>query len=95
MNNKSYYQASVVIFILFIGIFVGANLITKDKTYSETENRILATKPNFTIDILLEGRFTSKFEDYVVDQFIGRDFFTNIKISVDKLLGINQANGVF
>lgn len=95
MNNKSYYQASVVIFILFIGIFVGANLITKDKTYSEIENRILATKPNFTIDILLEGRFTSKFEDYVVDQFIGRDFFTNIKISVDKLLGINQANGVF
>lgn len=94
-NKKSYYQASAVIFILFIGIFVGANLITKDKTYSETENRILATKPNFTIDRLLEGRFTSKFEDYVVDQFIGRDFFTNIKMSVDKLLGRNQANGVF
>ena len=94
-NKKSYYQASAVIFILFIGIFVGANLITKDKTYSETENRILATKPNFTIDRLLEGRFTSKFEDYVVDQFIGRDFFTNVKMSVDKLLGRNQANGVF
>lgn len=94
-NKKSYYQASAVIFILFIVIFVGANLITKDKTYSETENRILATRPNFTIDRLLEGRFTSKFEDYVVDQFIGRDFFTNVKMSVDKLLGRNQANGVF
>ena len=94
-NKKSYYQALAVIFILFIGIFVGSNLITKDKTYSETENRILATKPNFTIDRLLEGRFTSKFEDYVVDQFIGRDLFTNIKMSVDKLLGRNQANGVF
>lgn len=93
--KKSYYKACAVIFILFIGIFVCANLITKDKTYSETENRILATKPDFTIDRLLEGRFTSKFEDYVVDQFIGRDFFTNIKMSVDKLLGRNQANGVF
>ena len=96
-NNvqKYYYQASAVIFILFLGIFVVGNIFTKDKTYSETENRMLAGKPKFTIDRLLEGRFTSKFEDYTVDQFIGRDFFTNIKMNVDKLLGRNQSNGVY
>lgn len=94
-KQKQYYKTSAVLFVLFLVLFVGANIITKDKTFSETENRILAGKPKFTVDKLIEGRFTYKFEDYVVDQFIGRDFFTNIKISVDKFLGKKESNGVF
>ncbi|MCC3867764.1 DHHW family protein [Terrisporobacter mayombei] len=99
MNKKNkqrqYYKTSALLFILFLVLFVGANIITKDKTFSETENRMLAGKPKFSVDKLLEGRFTSKFEDYVVDQFIGRDFFTNVKINIDKLLGKKESNGVF
>ncbi len=94
-KQKQYYKTLAVLFVLFLVLFVGANIITKDKTFSETENRMLAGKPKFTVDKLIEGRFTSKFEDYVVDQFIGRDFFTNIKISVDKFLGKKESNGVF
>lgn len=94
-NQRQYYKTSAVLFILFLVFFVGVNAITKDKTFSQTENRMLASKPKFTIDRLLEGRFTSKFEDYVVDQFVGRDLFTNIKMNVDKLLGKKESNGVF
>lgn len=90
-----YYKTSAVLFILFLVLMVGANIITKDKTFSEIENRMLAGKPKFTIDRLIEGRFTPKFEDYVVDQFIGRDFFTDVKINIDKLLGKKESNGVF
>ena len=86
-SKNGYYQSSAIMFIAFLVLFVGMNLITKDRAFSETENRVLQQKPKFTVDRLLEGRFTSKFEDYVVDQFIGRDFFTNVKINVDKLLG--------
>ena len=94
-KQKRYYEASAVLFILFLILIVGANIITKDRTFSESENRMLATKPKFTIDRLLEGRFTSKFEDYVVDQFVGRDFFTDVKMKMDKLLGKKESNGVF
>lgn len=94
-KQKQYYKTSAVLFILFLVFFVGVNIITKDKSFSETENRMLAGKPKFTIDRLVEGRFTSKFEDYVVDQFVGRDFFTNVKMSMDKLLGKKESNGVF
>lgn len=94
-KQRQYYKTSALLFILFLVLFVGANTITKDKTFSETENRMLAGKPKFSVDKLLEGRFTSKFEDYVVDQFIGRDFFTNVKINMDKLLGKKESNGVF
>lgn len=92
---KGYYETLAVSYILFSILLIGANILTKDKVFSESENRILTTKPKFTIDRLLEGRFTSKFEDYVVDQFIGRDFFTSIKINMDKLLGKKESNGVF
>lgn len=94
-KQKRYYEVSAVLFILFLILIVGANIITKDRTFSESENRMLATKPKFTIDRLLEGRFTSKFEDYVVDQFVGRDFFTDVKMKMDKLLGKKESNGVF
>ena len=94
-KQKRYYEASAVLFILFLILIVGANIITKDRTFSESENRMLSTKPKFTIDRLLEGRFTSKFEDYVVDQFVGRDFFTDVKMKMDKLLGKKESNGVF
>lgn len=94
-KQKRYYEASAVLFILFLILIVGANIITKDRTFSESENRMLATKPKFTIDRLVEGRFTSKFEDYVVDQFVGRDFFTDVKMKMDKLLGKKESNGVF
>lgn len=94
-KQRQYYKTLAVLFILFLILVVGANIITKDKTFSESENRMLAGKPRFTVDRLIEGRFTSKFEDYVVDQFIGRDFFTNVKMNVDKLLGKKESNGVF
>ena len=94
-RQKRYYISFAVMFIFFITLIIGANIITEDKTFSETENRALASKPKFSIERLLEGRFTSKFEDYVVDQFIGRDFFTNIKMNVDKLLGKKESNGVY
>lgn len=94
-KQSQYYKTSAILFIFFLILMVGVNAITKDKTFSETENRMLAGKPKFTIDRLLEGRFTPKFEDYVVDQFIGRNFFTDIKINVDKLLGKKESNGVF
>lgn len=94
-KQNQYYKTSAISFILFLVLMVGANIITKDKTFSETENRMLAGKPKFTIDRLFEGRFTSKFEDYVVDQFVGRNFFTNVKMTVDKLLGKKESNGVF
>ena len=36
------------------------------RSFSETENRVLQTKPSFSIEKLLEGRFISKYEDYKV-----------------------------
>ncbi|QYE99624.1 hypothetical protein KZ987_02325 [Paraclostridium sordellii] len=84
-----------IMFLLTIFVFVGLNLIIKDKEFSENENRILQQKPKFTFDRLFEGRYTKKYEKYTVDQIVGRDEFIKVKTNVDSLLGKNSENGVY
>ncbi|MDK2584763.1 DHHW family protein [Romboutsia sedimentorum] len=94
IKNK-YFKILALLFLAFIFGVVILNTITKDKQFSESENRMLAKKPKFTIEKLLEGRFSTKYEKYKIDQFIGRDFFINAKSHIDEMLGKNENNGVY
>ncbi len=94
IKNK-YFKILTLLFLVFTFGMVILNAIIKDKEFSQSENRMLAKKPKFTIERLLEGRFSTKYEKYKVDQFIGRDFFINVKSHIDKMLGKNENNGVY
>lgn len=71
------------------------NLFGKDKTYSETENRMLAQKPEFSLYALANGSYMSDMEDYVTDQFFIRDKWINLKMLEDLTLGKRESNGVY
>lgn len=90
-----YAKLMGVMFLITIFLFVGLNLISKDKKFSENENRLLEQKPKFTLDRLFEGRYTKKYEKYAVDQMVGRDKFIQIKTKTDSWMGKNSENGVF
>ena len=95
--------ASFRAFSLFLGaaFLVGLfaltliNLFTADRTFSEKENRMLASRPDFSMDRLLGGRYRTDAETYVNDQFAGRDFFVSIKAMADQAMGKREANGVY
>lgn len=92
---KSSNRIIVSIFILFllgINIF---NICIADRRFSELENRMLAQKPKFTMKSLVSGRFTSKFEEYITDQFAFRDFWVGIKSDVERLTLKTINNGIF
>ena len=93
--KNRYFKTLTLVFLVFIFLVFTLNIVTKDKDFSESENRMLAKKPKFTFERLLEGRFTTKYEKYKVDQFIGRDFFINVKSHIDRMLGKKQNNGVY
>ena len=78
-----------------MAFFVVVNTFGEKRSFSETENRVLQTKPSFSIEKLLEGRFISKYEDYKVDQFYNRDFWNDVKVKADKLLLKKESNGVY
>lgn len=94
-NTKRYYIIMSFIFIIFIVVIVVFNILKKDILFSESENRILAKKPKFTVEKLVEGKFPKKYEKYKIDQFINRDLWIEVKTSFDKMLGKNKSNGVY
>ena len=84
-----------LVFLVILIVIVTLNTTKKDIKFSESENRILAQKPKFSIERLLEGRYTKKYEKYKVDQFVDRDGWMKLKSSVDLALGKNESNGIY
>ncbi|MGL4763343.1 MAG: DHHW family protein [Sarcina sp.] len=82
MKNKSL----VYMFFISIGALAFLDVINKEKIFSEIENRYLETKPSLTVDKVLNGEYTKSCEEYINDNFIGRDYFINLKSISESLL---------
>lgn len=93
--GKKYCISLCALFICYIVFFVAVNTLGEKKTFSETENRVLQSKPTFSVEKLFEGRYISKYEKYKVDQFFNRDFWIDVKVKTDKLLLKKSSNGVY
>lgn len=74
MSDKIKNVIVVVLFMTFMYAISLANLITPDKEVSITERRKLEQFSSLNYD-----NFTKDFEDYALDQFIGRDWFRKVK----------------
>lgn len=68
--------------MLLIGLY---SLFDRDRVKSDTENRMLAQKPKFSVSALLDGSYISKLESYYSDQFPNRE----------KLMLVNRSLNTF
>ena len=84
-----------IIFILTLFLFLIINVIVPDREKSVQENRMLATKPKFRLSNLISGDYDEKFEAYMDDQFVGRDMWRKLKVTVDRIGGSRLENGVY
>lgn len=84
-----------IIFILTLFLFLIINVIVPDREKSVQENRMLATKPKFRLSSLISGDYDEKFEAYMDDQFVGRDVWRKLKVTVDRIGGSRLENGVY
>lgn len=84
-----------VIFCIFIFGFTIASLVTKPKEYSERERRYLEQMPELSKETLLNGEFTSKYETYITDQFVGRDKWIRVKTIAERMAGKQDINNVY
>lgn len=90
-----YNKILTIIFILIILLISISSIIIPTKDFSEKENRVLAKKPSFSVDRILDGRYSKKFEKYKTDQIIGRNFFTTVKSTIDITFGKKFNNNIF
>lgn len=95
MSEKINAFITVVMLSAIILIFTAADVAKEDRTFSETENRLLASRPELSWKNLFEGSYTEDYETYVTDQFVGRDKWISLKTYSDVLLLKQELGGVY
>ncbi|MBB6732365.1 DHHW family protein [Cohnella zeiphila] len=84
-----------LLLLLMVGAMAAANFLTPDRSFSESENRVLEQQPRFSPHSLLSGSFASDYETYSSDQFAFRDAWVGAKTDADRALGKKDSNGVY
>lgn len=95
MSEKNNAAFTIAILASIILIFTVADFFRGDRIYSETENRLLAQKPELSRTEFFSGNYASDYEKYVTDQFAGRDKWIEIKTNTDILLQRKEIGGVY
>ncbi len=97
--KKNYNKAYTVLiaggFLLYIGVMTLLNVFKGNDDFSESENRKLSVKPEFSFSSFMSGDYVKDYESYISDQFMGRSFFVGLKSNLDTLEGKDEKNGVF
>ncbi len=94
-RTTSYFQTVLTVFLTLIIVTMAANFISKDRDFSQVENRKLREKPKFTVSGFLSGEYTKNLGTYYEDQFIGRDSFIGLKALSEKYTLRQENNGVY
>lgn len=86
---------------VFAGVFAAGivflmvvNLLVPDKEMSSSEGRRLEGRPELSLEALLSGDYMEKYEKYLTDQFAGRELFRNVKVTLNRVGGSREENGV-
>lgn len=86
---------TIILFSAFILLGGIAFWLIPDKAFSDNENRYLAELPTVELKKLTSGEFMEEWEDYVSDQFPGRDSYMLVGGKYKYFLGMKDINGVF
>ena len=70
---KKLYTILLLVLLLGAAALGVTSLVDTDQTESKTENRKLATLPEFSVGALLNGTYLSELETYYSDTFPGRE----------------------
>lgn len=95
MKEKIKNYITIFLFCFVIGsIFIGS-LLKKDIYFSETENRILAQKPELSLENIKSGKYEKEYEEYLTDQFLFRNQWIAYKTKLERILLKQEINGVY
>lgn len=73
-RNKIFFITFMTVWILIVVI----NFIFHKKTFSEQENRMLATIPRFSFTSFINGDYLNEVNDYINDHFAFRNIYLKI-----------------
>lgn len=83
---------SFIAYIVILGLW---GIVSPDRKMSEFENRALSQRPSFSWQKLWDGRYTQQWEQYIVDQFAGRDQWVALKAVLERGSGKMENHDIF
>ena len=90
-----YYRVLFIVIAVLIIVLDIIFFVLPDKELSETENRTLQQFPKLNFTTLTNGKFESRFDSYVADQFPGRNGWVGLKSTVDIFSGKTENNRIY
>ena len=93
-NLRNAFWVCVLLLAFGLG-FTLLTLLSPAKAYSESENRMLAQKPELTKAALADGTYFSGLEAAYADQFVRRDSWISTKLGFDRFFGAKESSGVY
>lgn len=87
-------RAAVILFALIVFGLTVLGIVIPDKTFSEGENRSLASFPAFSFKTVMNGEFEQGLSDYLSDQFPLRSLCVSVRAFCETAMGKKQNNGV-
>ena len=94
MKKERKFHPLLWMFAGFILILTLLDFVIPARTFSELENRYLKQSQKFSFSALFEGNYTLNYEEFVNDQFAGRDTWITIKSRAEQLLLKTENNGI-
>ena len=92
MKNKIFFAIFMTVWIVIIVV----NFIWPKQTFSQEENRMLATIPRFSFESFVNGDYLNGVNDYINDHFAFRNIYLKLnswwEVSV---MGKKENNGVY
>ena len=91
-------KAKISVIVLFVGTLAFSfflSVLFPQKEFSATENRPLEQRPELCVEDILSGDFQETYENYLNDQFPGRDRWVNLAVGTDRLLGQKDVNKIY
>ncbi|WP_294152843.1 DHHW family protein [uncultured Clostridium sp.] len=95
-TKNHFFEIAISFAFIFVILQISMlNGLKKDEQASLLENRNLKQKPEFSLAGIISGDFTKEYEEYISDQFIGRDLWIKLKANGELLCGKNKINNVY
>lgn len=92
--KKLFHYPAMLLLSLFLAGFCVLDMLVPKAAFSELENRKLAQAPTFSVKSLWANEYTPAYEEYLNDNFLGRDDWITLKSRCESLAGKLENNGV-
>lgn len=94
MNRRHYLWMPALLIVMVIALAL-ATLIRPKADFSPMENRQLKKKISISKEAILSRRTMEDFEQFIADHFLFRNYWVDLKVKVDYLMGQRISEDVY